>query len=194
VLAHSGKTASEAGESPFESEARAVAKAHDTPHLYIGSNARPSVLAELAPHAAIVHIAAHGMFDPVDPLGSLLMLSDGTPNGSEPVTARDVLQLPRLSTRAVVLSGCETNRHSTDLGGESNGLVRAFLVAGASAVVAGQWKVDSPSTGRLMEHFHEEFRSGQAIASALRIASLDLKNTRATQHPYYWAPFVSVGT
>jgi CHAT domain-containing protein/tetratricopeptide (TPR) repeat protein len=193
VLAHSGTTAAKAGESPFEREARAVARALDTSHLYLGSDARPTVLAEFATQAAIVHIATHGIFVPDDPLGSMLLLSDGTPDGSEPLTARDVLQLPRLSSQLVVLSGCETSRQSTDLSGESEGLVRAFLVAGANVVVASQWRVDSPSTSRLMEHFYEELRSTQAVATSLRTASLELKNTHATQHPYYWAPFVTVG-
>jgi CHAT domain-containing protein/tetratricopeptide (TPR) repeat protein len=190
VMAHSGTID---GDSPFQREARAVAKVLDTSHVYLGSNARRGALAEFAPHAAVVHIAAHGVFNPSDPLASMILLSDGTAGGSDPFTARDVLQLPRLSSRIVVLSGCETSRSSTDLSGESEGLVRAFLVAGANAVVAGQWRVDSPSASRFMEHFHGEFRSTGAVAAALRTAALDLKNTRATQHPYYWAPFVVMG-
>ncbi|GAA3526660.1 hypothetical protein GCM10022222_07060 [Amycolatopsis ultiminotia] len=142
-------------------------------------------IAELGSRASILHIAAHGFFDPGDPLGSGLELAGGV------LTAREVIGLTRFPGTVVVLSGCESNRRIVRATDESEGLVRSFLVAGAGAVVASQWRVDSRATRRLMEAFHRNLAGCADPAGALREAALDLR--ASAPHPYYWAPFVAVG-
>jgi CHAT domain-containing protein/tetratricopeptide (TPR) repeat protein len=193
VMAHAGERGNGAQESEFEREARVVAETVGGEHLYVGPRAHADRLTELGSRASIVHIAAHGVFEADDALGSGLFLSDGTEHGSERLSAREVLRLPELPGSVIVLSGCETSRRSADLTGEGHGLVRAFLLAGARAVVASQWRVDSPSTRSLMERFHAELRKTGDVAGSLRTAALSLRDSPATSHPYYWAPFVAVG-
>jgi tetratricopeptide (TPR) repeat protein len=192
VLAHAGEPES-SGPSEFEREARAVAQTVGTGHVYVGPKARGARLAELGSRASLVHIAAHGAYDAADPLGSVVLLSDGTWEGSESLSARDVVRLPALPSAVVVLSACETNRRGADATGEGEGLTRAFLVAGARAVVAGQWRVDSSSTRALMERFYPELHASGDVAGSLRTAALSLREAPTTSHPYYWAPFVAVG-
>jgi CHAT domain-containing protein len=193
VMAHAGERADDRGESEFEREARLVAATVGSDHLYLGPQARAARLQELGHRASLIHIAAHGRFDDSDPLGSGLFVSDGTNQGTELLSARDVVRLPELPGSVIVLSGCETSRHSADLTGEAHGLVRAFLVAGARAVVASQWRVDSPSTRVLMERFHSDLRESGDVAGSLRTAALALRASPETSHPYYWAAFMAVG-
>jgi tetratricopeptide (TPR) repeat protein len=171
----------------FGEEARAVAATLRSGSLFLGPDANRNRIAELGARASILHVAAHGFFDPDDPLGSGLILSDGV------LAARDVIGSTRLPGTIVVLSGCESNRRTVRATDESEGLVRAFLVAGASAIVASQWRVDSRSTRQLMDTFHQNLARSGDTASALRLATLALRGVPATAHPYYWAPFVAVG-
>jgi CHAT domain-containing protein len=178
--------------SEFEKEAGTIGRVVGTEYVYTGSHARAEYLAEFGSRAYIVHIAAHGVYNPADPLGSALLLSDGG-TGVTPLTARDVLGLPIMPGPLVVLSGCETSRHLDDLQGEGEGLVRAFFLVGARAVIAGQWSVDSATTRRLMETFYTEFQASGEVAGSLRQAALTVKGSSDTSHPYYWAPFVMTG-
>jgi CHAT domain-containing protein len=167
----------------FEAEARAVATALGAA-LILGADATRERFTEVAPGSSVVHVATHGSFDPGDPLGSGLALHDGV------LSARDVIRRIRLAGSVVVLSGCETSRRAVDPLDESEGLVRAFLVAGASAVVASQWKVDSASARRIMEAM---YRGHDDLAVALRQAMLEERAGPAFGHPFYWAPFVVWG-
>jgi CHAT domain-containing protein len=75
------------------------------------------------------------------------------------------------------------------------GLTRAFMYAGASAVVVSLWSVRDSPTAELMKNLHKHLKLGQRPAEALRMAKLDLigSDIPAYKHPYFWAPFVLVG-
>ena len=72
------------------------------------------------------------------------------------------------------------------------GLVRTFLFAGASNVVATLWPVEDRSTAVLMEAFYRRLETrvspGEALAEAQRALARDTR----TSHPFYWAGFVPV--
>jgi CHAT domain-containing protein len=118
----------------------------------------------------VIHIACHGTFNADDPDASLLMLAGGSANEEDPavsnLTAREVAQLP-LGGSIVVLSACHSGVTVT-AGEESFGLTRAFLVAGARAVVSARWEVNDLSTWLLFRRFTELCRNdGLPIAAAL---------------------------
>jgi CHAT domain-containing protein len=64
--------------------------------------------------------------------------------------------------------------------------------------VATLWKIASASTSELMVGFHQELakrRGGSfAKAQALRAAQLRFIRDARRRHPYYWSPFVLVGS
>lgn len=164
-----------------------------------GSTALASVWRAAPDGYRVVHLATHGVLDPVHPLASYLELSpDGRGNDGR-LTARDIL-VDRLRADLVVLSACETGRGDV-VGGEGLvGLSWAVLMAGTPTAVVSQWKVDSASTTRLMVAFHQGLarhvrRAGplHGKARALRAAQVALMQTPAYRHPFYWAPFVMVG-
>lgn len=136
-----------------------------------------------------LHISCHGAFDPDAPLASSLHLAPG-----EYLTAQEVLDGLRLDCELVTLSACESGLSTVRRGEELMGLVRAFMLAGAPAVVATLWRVDERSTRLLMERFYRELSSGVDAATALHRAQIHLRalDTQFAD-PFYWAPFVLVG-
>jgi CHAT domain-containing protein len=66
-------------------------------------------------------------------------------------------------------------------------LGRAFLQAGAGAVVATLWPVGDGAAD-LMAAFHRALDGGRTPAEALRFAKLELRGRGVS--PLVWAPFV----
>jgi CHAT domain-containing protein len=69
--------------------------------------------------------------------------------------------------RLVVLSACQTGIEQQYAGEGAVSAARPFQVAGVPIVVATLWPVDSDASAELMANFH--------------------------RHPYYWAPFLTIG-
>src|SRR5262249_39935045 len=68
---------------------------------------------------------------------------------------------------------------------------RAFLLAGASAVLAAQWDVDDDATSRLMSDLYSRLANGSALARAL--ADAQAARAAAGEHPIDWAGFAVLG-
>lgn len=144
---------------------------------------------------SIVHLATHGLVDREEPSLTSVAL------GRDPASAEDgylytleILALP-LDAELVVLSACDTGRGKLERGEGTIGLTRSFLAAGARRVVASLWPVADASTSRLMQTFYEELLEAQRpVDEALRRARARLWSERETAHPYFWAPFVLMGS
>lgn len=153
--------------------------------------------------ADVVAFATHGL------------LADGLPGLSEPalvftppdvpsaeddalLTASEAAQL-KLSADLVILSACDTAGSDGTPGAEGlSGLARAFIYAGARAILVSHWPVDDYAasvltTGMLDRMYASDPRSR---AEALQHSALDiLADTSQDRfaHPRIWAPFVVVG-
>lgn len=166
-------------------EVRAVASALPGAVVRLDDAATVAALRELAPGATVVHLACHGLYRPDNAMFSALKLSDGW------LLAADALQL-ELDGALVTLSACESGRSAVVSGGdEVLGLTRAFLGAGAGAVLVSLWLVHDESTATLMADWYRGMAGGLDAAAALRAAQLALM--RRHPHPFYWAPFTLVG-
>ncbi len=137
----------------------------------------------------IVHITTHGKFSS-DPDRTFILDWD---------QALNVKQLNFLlhgsSNQAgielLVLSACQTAV------GDSRsvlGIAGVAVQAGARSTIASLWLVDADSTALLMGKFYEGLRRGLSKAEALRQAQLSLLANPKYIHPYYWMPFVLVGS
>jgi CHAT domain-containing protein len=136
----------------------------------------------------VLHFATHSELREDKPLASALLLSAEAEDAGR-LDVRDILKLD-LQARLVVLSACETGLGALSRGDELVGLQRAFLYAGARAVVTTLWKVDDRSTFDLMSVFYLELAKHGA-ADALRVAQ---RNIMARYpHPYWWAAFGLAG-
>jgi len=142
-------------------------------------------LFESAPRARFLHLASHGYFRRDNPMFSFLKLADAK------LHFYSLLDL-RLNAELVTLSACHTGVNKVFPGDELHGLVRGFLYAGAPAVIASLWAVSDSSTSDFMREMYSEIRAGATKRAAVRHAQLAIKD--AYGHPYYWAPFVLMGS
>lgn len=169
-----------------------------------------------AKQVSVLHIATHGYFlKDVEktnwPLGvhadnakdnvllrSGLMLTgasdadkvktglDSTNNGI--MTSYEAMNLDLKGTNLVVLSACETGLGEVKAGEGVYGLQRAFLVAGADAIVMSLWKVDDAATQQLMNNFYSNWVKSGDKQKAFRQAQVQLMTK--FKEPLYWGAFV----
>ncbi len=178
------------GPLPFaEQEARAVAALYATTALTRAAATESSVHQQ-AGETGILHLAAHGHYNPVAPLNSLIALAPDEAHDGW-LTAGEVYGLNLHQVDLVVLSACQTQLGDLSAGDELVGLTRAFFYASTPTVVASLWTVDDQTTALLMERFYTHLRAGMSKAAALRQAQLDLRVDYP--NPYYWAAFVLSG-
>lgn len=165
----------------------------------LGSAATKAAVTAAIERHDIIHIAAHGVADPANPLdGGLLMLAGPDEDGAF-LTAREVQKM-RLEAQLVVLSACQSGLGRAHAGGMI-GLSRAFQLAGAPRVVMSLWSVDDGATLFLMERFYHHLMSegtkdvpvkAMTPAMALRLAMLDGRD--ALVDPALWASFSVFGS
>lgn len=165
-------------------ELRGIAKSY--PGLMVLNDAQAGLerVRELAPNAAILHIASHIKRDDVNPFASSIVL---TPSGKDDGEWRlsDVLAKP-LKAQLVVLSACEGALGPLGNGDAMIGLSRAFLSANADQVLSSLWRVSDLSTAVLMKHFYRKL-DAKGPEAALQAAQRSVRKN--FPHPAYWAGF-----
>jgi len=167
---------------------------HDRSTTLVGASAREETFKHLASEYRVVHLATHGIVDDQSPLYSALVLSRA--DGDDDDGLLEMREVRKLDMNAdlVILSACDTARGALYPGEGVIGLSWAFLTAGCPTTVVSQWKADSRTTSRLMIEFHRRLLRGGRAADALREAKLSLLREREHDHPFYWCPFIVVGS
>ncbi len=116
----------------------------------------------------IVHFAAHAVVDEVTPRRSAVLLAAaGDDDGL--LQVNEIANLT-LSADMVVLAACRSNVGRLVRGEGLLSLSRAFMHAGARAVVATSWKVEDRETAWLMREFYRGLADGLAPDEALQRA------------------------
>lgn len=155
----------------------------------------------------IIHFATHGLVTaprPECPARPALMTSFGGGTSDGLLSFKEIFDL-KLDADVVVLSACDTAGMATvgatreagvTTGGNFalDGLVRAFVGAGARTVIASHWPVpdDYNATKRLMTGMFTA-PPGTPMATGMRRAQIGLMDDPNTSHPYYWSAFAIVG-
>lgn len=103
------------------------------------------------------------------------------------LTAYEVSNKNLKNTDLVVLSACETGLGEIKSGEGVYGLLRAFQVAGAKAIIISLWQIPDKETSELMTLFYEQFFKTRNKHDSFRNAQQTLAKK---YHPYYWAGFV----
>ncbi|ABQ69539.1 Tetratricopeptide TPR_2 repeat protein [Rhizorhabdus wittichii RW1] len=155
----------------------------------------------------IIHFATHGLVTaprPECPARPALLTSFGGGTSDGLLSFKEIFDL-KLDADVVILSACDTAGMATvsatreagiTTGGNFalDGLVRAFVGAGARTVIASHWPVpdDYNATKRLISGLFTA-PPGTPMATAMRQAQLGLMDDANTSHPYYWSAFAIVG-
>jgi len=155
----------------------------------------------------IIHFATHGVVTSRAPKCAAqpaLLTSFGGEGSDGLLTFREIFDL-RLDADLVILSACDTagkasaaatQQAGLATGGDValDGLVRAFVGAGARLVIASHWPVpdDFNATQRLITGLFSA-PPGTPTVSALRMSQRQLMDDINTSHPFYWSAFATVG-
>ena len=134
----------------------------------------------------VVHISTHGQFSSL-PERTFLLAWD------EPI---DLSGLGRLFQRTegvnlLFLSACQA------AAGDDRavlGLAGLAVQSGARSVIAPLWLQDSTGGSTLIDSFYRSLSAGMSSSEALQQAQINLMESDAFSHPYYWAPFILVAS
>jgi CHAT domain-containing protein/tetratricopeptide (TPR) repeat protein len=153
-----------------EAEARHIARMLGGP-AWTGPASKSARLLGEAGRARWLHIAGHAYYDPHDPLGSALKLG-----ADDLLSARAIIEKLELTADLVTLSACQSGVTHVMPGDEMLGLQRAFLYAGAPAVVCTLWETADLVALLVMDRFYADLRRGIAPATALRDAQVAVRD------------------
>jgi CHAT domain-containing protein len=159
-----------------------------------GGEADEGMVKARLPGATVAHFATHGRADPLRPAFSLLVLARPRPGSAEDgfLHAFEIEAL-RMRAQLVVLSACETGKGSPRGSEGVMALDRAFLIAGAGAVVSSLWQVADDATAALMSAFYQSLSRGRPADAALADAMGQVRAEPRWSDPRYWSAFRLVG-
>lgn len=140
-----------------------------------------------------LHIATHGFVNETNPDLSGLLFYPDTSSTEDGVLASGEVYSLKLNADLVVLSACQTGMGKITYGEGILGLSQAFLYAGAKNLMVSLWKVDDQATAQLMTNFYKNHLQPHSFNVALRQAKLQLINSDAYAHPYFWSAFLLMG-
>ena len=144
------------------------------------------------PHAAVLHLACHGIVRADGPASSSLRLAGGAVVSAEQILHAAANRPPGTSLGVVCLAACTTHLSGRDYD-EAVTLSTAFLVAGAGTAFGSLWRVPDRETKLLMVDLHENLAvRGLAPREALRAAQRRLRD-EAQAGLASWAGFVHLG-
>ncbi|MCG8422112.1 MAG: CHAT domain-containing protein, partial [Proteobacteria bacterium] len=165
--------------------------------IFRQQNATFTAYRQAAPKARHLLLSTHGVHAPNNPTGSYLELTSSNAHDHR-LTAGEIARIP-LRAELVTLAACDTAKAEAMLSDERLDLTRAFLIAGASAVLATRWKVpESEQTRQFLIDFYRALRTGgpggkgmrkdEALTHARRL-SRDTHGANAQ----LWAAWVLIG-
>ena len=185
-----------------EREVRNASKLTGLPDVKIltGSNASGQNLrAALASPPEILHFAVH-VVSPQHQIGAadeaalaLTLTGDNMPE----LLTKEVIATLRVPGSLVVLSGCSSQQGENLPSAGLVGLSRAWLLAGASAVIVSAWPTPDDS-GRFFLNFYTHLHSqsaqsgniAQRAATALQQTQLDMQHSAGNRSaPSFWAAY-----
>lgn len=141
----------------------AAAVASGQAELYVGAHAsRDRLITPRAAEARVIHLAVAAVWRDDDPAGSALVLA-----GADGLLTPPKIEALELHPDLVTLSRTPARPASE---AAALAVPRAFLAAGARAVIAPRNPVDGPAAAAVMEALYAALRQGRTIEAALASA------------------------
>jgi CHAT domain-containing protein len=129
-----------------------------------GEEANLDNVRAMLPESALLHLAAHGAWNPDEPLESALFLA-----GTDRITIGNLLGGARLdNARLVTLAACELAQGHRQSGSDDYlGLPAVFAVLGAKTVVGSLWAANDLAAAILFDRFYDGVFAGMPLDLAL---------------------------
>lgn len=131
----------------------------------------------LEDHEGTLHIAGHGfVIESEEGSGfraGLILHGDGP---ESILFAKEISSLPLNKTKLVVLSACRGGIGQGEVGGNWSSLRRSFIAAGASQVMAAQWRVRDDHLASFMQAFHQRRKKMPAHQALWQLQKELVKN------------------
>ena len=143
---------------------------------------------------AILHFATHILQDRQRATDAQIALSLSE-NAQDELLGPSEIGSWNLDGGLVVLSGCGSGVADARPGSGLMGITRAWLAAGAAAVVATSWSTPDDA-GQFFQRFYRELQRSETRdpAEALRIAQIDtLRSGGWRSDPAYWSSYFVLG-
>jgi hypothetical protein len=199
VLQGEGQFASLPGVRMELHQVKAWLERHRLPFcLLVDAAAQKDVVLNHLPHAAFLHIACHGTFEPNHPDRSGMVLTSSS-GQMEIFSLRELSNVPLGGLRHVTLSSCWSADHFILPGRWIISLPQTLWRAGAQSVLGCLWKVDDQVAVSFMASFYA-YLEAYPRDEALRRAQLDCLQGRLpgcrymdTAAPMYWAGYTLYG-
>jgi CHAT domain-containing protein len=149
------------------------------------------------PAPATIHLATH-VLTPATPSEQAFLAFSLDAGGRPGLLSTSEIGMLHVPGALVVMTGCATGTGEARAGAGLLGLTRAWMMAGARAVVATNWPVPD-ADGDLIPAFYRHLGAHSA-AEALRLSQVELIRTSSTNgpgawqaSPSYWAAFQVTG-
>ncbi len=159
---------------------------------------RENLAGALGRNPAVLHVAAHILFPPQYSGPGLIALALQRDGEIELLSATEIAAM-RLKLGLVVLNGCSSAHAAILPGAGLMGMTRAWLAAGARAVIATRWAIGDRGDGELFQAFYDRLSSfpgsryGGSFAQVLQQAQLtEVRAGGRRANPAYWAAYFCV--
>jgi len=179
-----------------ESSAESWVKGGGTATLLEGPQARRGgFLRGVERQPAVIHLATHVLFPSSSREQGLIAFSLGdspaAAAGPEFISTSEIAGL-RVPGALIVMTGCATGTGEAHDGAGLLGLTRAWLMAGASAVVSTAWPVEDNSGGMFARFYY--YLRNHSAAEALQLSQREVAHSRTGRlAPASWASYQVTG-
>ncbi len=182
-------------------EVRLLQQIYPKTRALVREQAREAAYREHAGAADIIHLGCHGLVDGDDPSYAGVVLSAGARHREDAwLQSYEIAEVTLERAPIVVISACHVAGGRVSGAEGILGLSRAFVQAGARAVVASLWSVEDRGVVVLIERFYRALAAadGDAVAALAEARREQLADQRADprleriapeSHPYFWAGF-----
>jgi CHAT domain-containing protein len=163
-----------------------------------GAASKENLVDALRRAPAVLHVAAHILFPAQNRGAGFIALTIQPDGGAELLSTTEIGSL-RTRVGLVILNGCGSARGVVLPGAGLMGMTRAWLAAGAQAVVATRWAMLNDS-GEFFQHFYKSLQAHgrplerNSLARALAQAQVTFLRSGGRQAaPAYWSAYMLIG-
>ena len=138
-----------------------------------------------------IHLATHVLTSVTHPEQAFLAFSMDA-SGSPELLSTAEIGMQHIPGALIVMTGCATGTGDVREGAGLLGLTRAWMMAGARAVVATNWPVPD-ADGDLIPLFYQHLRTNSAAEALRRSQAEQIHSGTWQAAPSYWAAFQVTG-